>query len=163
MDITIQLAATQDLEMLCKLYVEFHEFHVLGVPDRLLSLGNPDTYDCSGMYPDLEKIMNDTNASLFLAKLGQRLVGLAHVFIKQDEPNPAVISRRYGYLQSLMVREEYRHQDIGTRLIERVHQWAKEQGVIEVHLDTWEFVEGPLQFYEKLGYRTLRRTLVREL
>jgi len=28
---------------------------------------------------------------------------------------------------------------------------------------TWEFSEGPLHFYEALGYRTLRRELVKLL
>jgi hypothetical protein len=27
----------------------------------------------------------------------------------------------------------------------------------------WEFAEGPLHFYEKLGYRTIRRTLALSL
>jgi hypothetical protein len=30
-------------------------------------------------------------------------------------------------------------------------------------LDVWEFDAGPTRFYEQVGYRTLKRTLVREL
>ena len=30
-------------------------------------------------------------------------------------------------------------------------------------LDAWEFAAGPLGFYEKNGYKTLKRTLIKEL
>lgn len=36
-------------------------------------------------------------------------------------------------------------------------------GLAEVYVEIWEFEEGPLRFYEKNDYRTLRRTLVRAL
>lgn len=162
-DLIIRLASTHDFKALCKLYVEFHEFHVRGVPDRLLSLGRATTYDCTKLYPNLEKIIQNSDAALFLAEIAHHPVGLAEVYIRQDETNSAKVVRRYGHLQSLMVQEPYRHQGIGIRLLEAAEQWAKEQGAIEVQLDIWEFAEGPLRFYEHLGYRTLRRTLVRDL
>jgi hypothetical protein len=39
----------------------------------------------------------------------------------------------------------------------------KANGASEMRLDVWEFAAGPLEFYERLGYRTLRRALVREI
>jgi GNAT superfamily N-acetyltransferase len=62
-----------------------------------------------------------------------------------------------------MVQETYRGHGIGTRLVEAAERWARGQGATEVRVETWEFVEGPLAFYERMGYRTLRRTVVREL
>jgi len=41
--------------------------------------------------------------------------------------------------------------------------WAREHGAAEMRLQTWEFDGDPLPFYIRLGYRTLRRTLVRDL
>jgi GNAT superfamily N-acetyltransferase len=162
-DLIIRLAGTRNFKALCKLYVEFHEFHVRGVPDRLLSLGPAATYDCAELYPDLKKIIQNSEAALFLAEIARYPVGLAEVYIRQDEANSAKVVRRYGYLQSLMVQESYRHQGIGLRLLEAAEQWARQQGAIEMQLDIWEFADGPLHFYEHLGYRTLRRTLVRDL
>ncbi|HXV98759.1 MAG TPA: GNAT family N-acetyltransferase, partial [Anaerolineae bacterium] len=160
---TIRMADTDDLSVLCKLYVEFHEFHVRGVPDRLLSLGPAATYDCAKLYPNLEKIIQNSEAALFLAEIADHPVGLAEVYVRQDEANSAKVVRRYGHLQSLMVQEAYRQQGIGTRLLEAAEQWARQQGAIEMQLDIWEYAGGPLRFYEHLGYRTLRRTLVRDI
>lgn len=162
--VTIRLADMQDIEALCRLYFEFHEFHVRGVPDRLLSLAEPpDTYEHSELYRSLGQIINDEGSALFVAEVAHQLVGLAEVYVRRDEPNPLRVRHTYGHLQSLLVCEPLRRQGIGTRLVEAVEEWAKEQGAAEMRLETWESAEGPLVFYERIGYRTLRRTLLRQL
>ncbi|UCC64194.1 MAG: GNAT family N-acetyltransferase [Anaerolineae bacterium] len=160
---TIRLAGMQDLEALCRLYYDFHEFHVRGVPDRLVNLGDGEAFDDSQLRAALEKIVADDDGALFVAEAGNQIVGLAEVYVRQDEPHPERVSRRYGYLQSLMVHESFRRQGIGRRLAEVAQEWAGEKGATEMRLDTWEFPASPLGFYECLGYRTLRRTLVQEL
>jgi ribosomal protein S18 acetylase RimI-like enzyme len=162
--VSVRSAELRDREALCSLYHDFHEYHVRGVPDRLRSLGEPPhTYVGSELYQVLTKIIQDDNAVIFLAQVAQRTVGLVEVYLRQDEPNPLRVSHRYGYLQSLMVDERFRRRGIGTRLVEAAHRWAQEKGAAEVRLEIWEFKAGPLEFYEQSGYRTLRRTLVREL
>jgi GNAT superfamily N-acetyltransferase len=70
---------------------------------------------------------------------------------------------RYGYLQSLMVDAAFRRQGIATQLMAAAERWAQEHGAVEMRLQIWEFDGDPLPFYERRGFRTLRRTLVREL
>ncbi len=81
-DISIREANSLDIESLCKLYFEFHEFHVRRVPDRLLSLGEPpDTYEHSELYLALEKIINDDDSALFLTEVARQPIGLAEIYI----------------------------------------------------------------------------------
>jgi GNAT superfamily N-acetyltransferase len=162
-DVTIRLMNAQDLEPLCQLYFEFHEFHVRGVPERLLSLGDPGTFDCSELCATLQDIMRDDDAAIFVALTARQLLGLAEVYLRQDEPHPARVAYRYGYLQSLLVRDDFRQRGIGARLLDAAQRWAKEKGATEMRLETWEFAGGPQEFYEHNGYHTLRRTLAREL
>jgi GNAT superfamily N-acetyltransferase len=82
------------------------------------------------------------------------------VYVRQDEPHPLSIAHRYGYLQSLLVAEPFRKDGLGKQLVVAAHQWAKEQHATEMRVETWEFAEGSLYFYEALGYRTLKRDLV---
>jgi GNAT superfamily N-acetyltransferase len=161
--VVIRSAGRQDIEVLCRLYFQFHQYHVGGVPDRLASLGEPDEYDYSELRVNLENIIRDDDSVLFLAQVGQQPAGFAEVYVRDDKPDPARVSYRYGHLQSLMVLDKFRRNGIGTRLVEETHRWAKEQGATEMRLDIWEFDRGPLDFYENAGYRTLRRTLVRGL
>jgi GNAT superfamily N-acetyltransferase len=46
--------------------------------------------------------------------------------------------------------------------VEAAQNWAKEKGAAEMRLETWEFPGGPLPFYEKIGYRTIKRTLKKD-
>ncbi len=162
-DLTVRPANLQDLEWLCKTYYEFHEFHVRGVPDRLATLGESDPREDSKLRASLKKIIEGDESVIFIAEVGGQPVGFAEVYVRQDKPDPARVSYRYGHLQSLMVDEAVRRHGVGRRLMEAAERWAREQGATEMRLDIWEFGQGPLGFYEKTGYRTLRRTMVRGL
>ena len=69
-------------------------------------------------------------------------------------------THRYGYLQSLIVSAPFRKSGLGKQLVAAAHEWARGQDATELQMDIWEFAEGPLHFYETLGYRTLKRHLV---
>lgn len=156
----IREATTHDLEALFRLYTEFHEFHVRGVPDRLLKA---DSSRIAEVHAAIQKTIENKDAVIFVAEVDGQLVGLGEVYMREDSLNPLKVQYKYGHLQSMIVTEAYRGIGIGTRMLEAVEQWAKEKSAAEVRLNTWEFREGPLGFYEKRGYNTLRRTLVRKL
>lgn len=160
---TIRLATERDFEALCRLYHEFHDFHVLGVPDRLRSLEPQGEGGDSELIDALHRIVDGPDSTLFVAEVSGEVVGLAEVTIREDESNIVRVSRRYGHLQSLMVSESFQQHGLGSLLLEAAQRWAKEKGASEMRLDTWEFPAGPLGFYEIQGYRTLRRTLVKEI
>ncbi len=163
MPMMIRPAETHDLDALCRLYVAFHEFHVQGLPDRLSSIGDPDTFDCTDLAHNLANLLTNLDAAIFVAEADQHIVGLAEVYLRQDEEDSPKIPYRYGYVQSLMVDESVRGQGIGTALVAAAEQWAGAHGAREMRLETWEFPAGPLPFYEGAGYHTLRRMLVRSL
>jgi GNAT superfamily N-acetyltransferase len=77
--------------------------------------------------------------------------------------DPAVVQRRYALLQSLAVTEAHRRHGLGLQLMAVAERWAREQGASEMEIAVWEFPEGPLPFYERLGYTTRKRTLSRRL
>lgn len=156
----IRLAAEQDIDQLILLYTEFHEFHVLGVPDRLR---RPDTYDEAWLRDALRTILSSDDAALFVVDSGEELLGLAEVYLRQDEPHSLTVAHRYGYLQSLIILASHRKKGLGKQLVTAAQQWAKERDAMEMQLNTWEFEAGPLAFYETLGYRTLKRYLVTDL
>jgi len=156
----IRLAAEQDIDHLIPLYTEFHEFHVLGVPDRLR---RPDAYDETWLRDALHTILSNDDAALFVVDSGEELIGLAEVYLRQDEPHSLTVAHRYGHLQSLIISTSHRKKGLGKQLVTAAQQWAKERDATEMQLDIWEFEAGPLPFYEALGYRTLKRLLVTDL
>lgn len=161
--ISIRRATEQDIDALLNLYDEFHRFHVVGVPDRLRpSEPSPPTQQAQ-LREALGALLHREDAAMVVAVVGDHVVGLAEVYVRQDEPHPLRVPHRYGHLQSLIVSATLRKQGLGRLLVEAAHHWAKERGATEMQLDIWEFEAGPLHFYEHLGYRTLKRHLVIDL
>jgi ribosomal-protein-alanine N-acetyltransferase len=160
---TIRVAKLEDKDALSRLYIEFHQFHVCGVPERLVSLERMTSQQLDDLRLNIEKIINDKDSEILIAQNYDQIVGLAEVYLKKDEPHPAKKAYTYGHLQSLVINHQSRRFGIGRLLVEVAEIWAKEKGAEEMRLDVWEFREGPLRFYEKLGYRTLRRNLFRKL
>lgn len=156
----IRLATEQDIDQLISLYIEFHEFHVPGVPERLR---RPEVYDEAELRDALRAIFANPDAALFVADAGKELLGLAEVYLHQDEPQMLTVAHRYGYLQSLIVSAAQRKKGVGKQLVMAAQQWAKERDATEMQLTAWEFAAGPLPFYEALGYRTLKRHFVIDL
>ncbi len=150
------------MDALCRLYVEFHEFHARGVPDRLRST-SAVIFDSAKLCADIQKILCDSNAALLVAQVAGELAGLVEVYLRQDTIEPLRVAHKYGYMQSLAVTETWRCAGIGRQLTAAAEQWARTNGATELRLDTWEFAAGPQRFYENQGYRTLRRTLVKGL
>lgn len=162
-NVNVRLAQRQDIPDLCRLYHELHEFTVRGVSERLQSLGEFECYDAAWLSGTLEQLIDAAAVAICVAEANGRVVGLAEVYLREDKNDPAVVAYRYGYLQSLVVEPRLRGRGIGRRLLAAAEAWSKEQGAGELRLESWEFEQGPLGFYTRQGYCTLRRTLVRKL
>jgi GNAT superfamily N-acetyltransferase len=159
----IRPATDGDVEDLCGLYGEFHEFHARGVPDRLASLVDAGPAERERLRGRIREILGASDSTILVAESDGRIVGLAEVYVREDEPVPARVPHRYGHLQSMIVSEAHRGSGVGRLLLGASERWARERDASEMRLDTWEFPDGPLRFYERCGYRTLRRTLARDL
>jgi ribosomal protein S18 acetylase RimI-like enzyme len=163
MNVDIRTATLNDIPALGRLYHAFHEFHVAGIPGRLVSLGSWEHYDATLLKDSLQKILDSNRACIFVAEGNGTLVGFVEVHLQEDEPDPARMSYMYGHLQSLMVCEGWRRNGLGKRLVCEAERWAAKRGAVEMRLDTWEFDDSPVGFYEKIGYRTLKRKFIRGL
>lgn len=159
MEAGIRRAEEGDVDALAEMYVELHNFHAAAVPSRLRTVGRVDDRLIHG----IRKILANPGAAILIASAGDKVVGFAEVHVRETEEDPAIVQRRYAHLQSLAVSPAYRRQGLGRELVRAAHQWAREHGATEIQVDIWEFPGGPLAFYDKLGYVTERRRMVRRL
>lgn len=155
----VRLATAADESDLRRLYQEFHAFHVRGVPDRLsLPAAEPD----DGNFGEaIRQIFAAEDAVILVAEVDGTVVGFAEMYVRRDEVSRYTLGRQYAHLQSLAVTEALRGRGIGVLLLREAERWATEHGATEISTDVWEFKEGPLAFYERAGYQTLRRTLIK--
>lgn len=155
-DLTIRLAERRDFPAVRSLYREFHDFHVKGAPTHLRT---PEAVDDAEVDDALQRILDNRDAVLYVACLAERVSGLAEADIAHVAGNAYVVPRRYALLQSLAVAEGHRRRGIGQRLLEAVHAWARDAGVGDIEVETWEFPGDPGPFYAANGYRTVKRRL----
>lgn len=162
MSVRVREAAAADVATLARLYGEFHSFHVAGVPDLLR---NPDPGEANPV--DFERqviaIVADEDALMLLAEERGAAVGFAEAYLRTDERTPFTHERRYVLLQSVGVTTASRGRGAGRALVDAVERWARSRGAVELRLNTWDFDGGPLGFYERLGYTTQKRRLVKLL
>ncbi len=60
---------------------------------------------------------------------------------------------RYPYIFLLYVHPDYRLQGIGTALMQKAEDWARERGDRQVGLQVFVQNQAALRLYEKLGYQ----------
>lgn len=157
----VRPATAADIPTLRRLYDEFHAFHVRGVPNRLLLPDDPP--DDASFSASIEEILTNEQAALLVAEAEGEPVGLAEVYVHDDEASAYKPGCRYAHLQSLAVTDLSRRSGIGALLLHEAEAWAGERGATEIRTDVWEFSDGPLPFYERAGYKTLRRTLIKRV
>lgn len=144
MDVRIRQATNQHLVALGELYLEFHEFHVQRVPERLRSLLAQGLLEREELQRQIRSILHQEDALLLVAEKDGSLVGLAELYLREDDrENPAVVAHRYAHLQSLVVTARARHNKVGQSMLEAAEAWAGANGAEEVRLDIWEFAAGP--------------------
>lgn len=68
---------------------------------------------------------------------------------------------KYGFICDVFTQEEFRQRGIQSRLIEKVLDYAKEQNISEIKLETDN--EIAIKLYEKYGFKTDTLSMVKEI
>jgi ribosomal protein S18 acetylase RimI-like enzyme len=163
MAVSIRPAQDHDIEALCDIYYDFHEFHVCGVPTHLRSLGDREQWDRTSLREALGKIIQSDDSGIFVAEAAGEPAGLIEVYVRQDPEEATLVRHRYVELQSLVVSAPFQRNGIGTQLVAVARRWAGEKGTTEMRLGIWEFNQAARTFYEAVGFKTLKRRMVAEL
>ena len=153
MDIEIRFATRSDFEQVGNIFSEDNRYHAELMPE-IFQVADPI------MTPEwFDEVLQDSHATLFVAELDGEVVGVALVEPKTNVSDPIFRPRKYAYIQEIAVAESHRGQGIGRLLMEKLHQWAQEQGIKEIELSVWERNGQAIGFYQKLGYQMWRRTM----
>lgn len=93
-----------------------------------------------------EILMEDNPVTLVGCFIGDRIVGIASMAIYK------VISGNKGWIEDVIVDENYRGMGIGLKLIEKLLSISNEKQLNEVLLFTEEHRTAAISLYEKLGF-----------
>jgi len=114
---------------------------------RLLPQLRSDVSEHSTSLSELEKIVQDKNVALVVAKDGDRIVGMASLYIINK------FSKRSASIEDVVVDENYRGQKLGEKLTEALISVAREEGVGTIHLTSRPERVAANKLYQKLGFQ----------
>jgi len=157
-EIRVRKAIVDDYKMLCELFDELDSLHRENLPDIFQKASGPirekDYY--SGL-------IADENVGLFVAEIGEKIIGFSHVIFKDTPPIPILVPRQYALVDSIVVKSGFQNHGIGRMLMDKMQEWAIAKGATSIELHVYEFNETAISFYERLGYQTFSRKMSKEL
>jgi aminoglycoside 6'-N-acetyltransferase I len=80
-------------------------------------------------------------------------LSLRHDYVPDATQSPV------AFVEGIYVKNEYRHQGVGTVMIHHAEQWALEQGCIELASDALIENTASYEFHTKIGFREVERVV----
>jgi ribosomal protein S18 acetylase RimI-like enzyme len=132
---------------------EIDELHATIAPDYFRRTARTE--------PEWLRLIDDPYAAVFVAELlpAGEVAGVLIARVYDTPADPAMVPRRRGHVETLVVTARHRRRGIGRLLMAESAAWARAEGAVELVLTTWAGNQDADAFYERLGYRLLSRVL----
>jgi GNAT superfamily N-acetyltransferase len=140
--IRIRLASAADADELARLRWDFS-------PDEIAASGQIFDEFRDGFRGFAAPALASGNWAVWVAEERQRLRANIWVEIIPKVPRPGRFGARWGYVTNVYTEPDLRGQGVGTRLLESVIAWAREER-LEI-LIVWPSEES-IRFYERAGF-----------
>jgi len=144
MDVIIESPNLNDLNQINKLAKQVHDIHVDWRPDLFKRVEEVISKE------QLEELI--ANKEIFVAKLQEEIVGYVTIKIT-EKTNPSMRYRVQISIEAICVDENIRGKGIGTKLLNYVKEYGKQNGCTDMYLTVNEENENAINLYEKFGFR----------
>ncbi len=134
---------------------EIAEQHREGRPD----IFKKDARKYSG--EDFDAILADENKPVFVVTDDSEGRLYAHAFcqIREYPERMVAFGRKTLFLDDLYVDPSVRGAGVGTLLMEHLKKFASDNACYSLELNVWEFNEGAIAFYNRVGMHTQIRQM----
>lgn len=139
--LTTRTARLEDLSTLLK----FEQ----GVVEAERPFG-PTYQDKKITYYDLEYLINDNSSCLLLAEIDGKIVGSGYAKLMHSKPFER--HKQHAYLGFMYITPEHRGQGINKIVLDRLIDWAVQQGIDEIRLDVFAENSPAINAYQKAGF-----------
>jgi GNAT superfamily N-acetyltransferase len=157
-EVTIRRAVAADLPAIVALLEEVDDLHREALPWLLRKVDESRSQEFLEPFtskPDHTALVAGTPAGT--------LAGVLLALVREVSPVPIVRPALVAEIETLVVARSFRHQGVGTSLVQAAFQWARDVGATRTELGVYEFNETARAFWESAGFETLSRRLVMQL
>jgi len=118
---------------------------------RTRQMPGSDEWFTRKMIDDVDR----NNGIIYVVESERKIVGfIAGIILKQTEEELLeCIPTKAGKITELFIEEQFRGQKIGTRLMDKIEEYFKQNGCDVVRVEVFEPNVTAHNFYRKLGYR----------
>jgi ribosomal protein S18 acetylase RimI-like enzyme len=166
---TLRRARPDDHPAIARILSQGHDEHAAALPwlFRATSAPFPASY--------LAELLADPRALVLVAVVdagepdakasgGTTTVGGYAIALLRDAPDiPPLLPRRFLYLEDLGVDRHLQRRGLGRSLVEGCVAWGRDLGATALELNVFDFNQGAIRFYERLGLRSLHQQMHRAL
>ncbi len=146
-DMKIRPAVLSDSLLLSSLCTDVQRLHAEHHPE-IFKMPQSDDFAVAFF----GEMIADPTTRIFIAEEGDDAIG--YIFCKSFErpEGPFTYTNRFIQIEHISVRPEAQRHSVGTALMNRVEELAREIGVTKIQLDSWGFNINAHIFFERLGF-----------
>jgi diamine N-acetyltransferase len=149
----MRIEPCKDSKLLARLNRDVQDLHVEMYPE----LFKP--YDAAAVEGFFSRTLRQDNWTSFVAYEEQEPVGFIQVEKRVIKDHPFRKDTELIYVHQICVRNDWNGKGVGSALMERARQHARQLGITRMELDVWSGNVHASGFFEKLGYRALKEQM----
>jgi ribosomal protein S18 acetylase RimI-like enzyme len=153
MTISVRRAIAADYPAVERLAKEILAIHAIALPDIFRSV---DPALPESRFRDL---ISGASSAVIVAECEDTIVGHVECRILPTSANTAHAAQVRAVIETIVVAAQMQGKGIGRLLFTACAAWAKDHGADTLLLEVWEFNEGAIAFYERLGMTTIHRRM----
>lgn len=114
-------------------------------------------------FHDLLTSCAEKNGQIFVAEVGEQAVGFVCVYFARDWDTYLSSITYYAYISDMAVLPTQRSHGIGTALLQRAEEYAREHGAPLLKLEVLARNQKAIDVYRRAGFRPYDMVLLKEL
>ena len=112
-------------------------------------------YSCKKAEQDINFIINiidGKDSELFVYEEDEEVLGMLIVSAMDTPKYNCIVEHRFAYIFDIVVDKNYRGKNIGSKLLNRAIDWAKEKNLDHIELSVLAENHGAHKLYSSLGF-----------
>lgn len=157
-NIEIKIATLEDVEELGKMHYASCILHNK-------NFNQPILYTIEDMIGITKQIFNSPRTVLFKAICGDDICGCLFLWIIESEEAKTWNNEdeHIGHISEIYVKEEYRKQGIGQKLLSFAEDFLLQKGIYGLDLEVYKFNREAHNLYQKQGFEEIKTYMHKEL
>ena len=156
MNITIREADSKDYEVFDAMYGSLNDLHVAEHPGIFQHVsGHIFTKE------EYAELLADPFAAVFIAEWDGEPAGFIQLRLREAGEIAVMKPRDFAVVESLYVHSQFRNHGLGEMLMLSGEEWAHEMEADSLMLNVYDFNTAARGLYEKMGYESLSRKMIK--